>query len=150
MGAIIVALTDSNIIIKTTGKETYSITQPCNLELDVLYIHSSWLTACSTVPLEKLTVTQLVKNSLHTVELWSSIIMMYGNSSSFTMLTSIHHCSLPWVRSIQSTLSYPISLYFNIILPSMLSSYKWSHVCISLLSHPCHKPQISPSLIWSL
>jgi hypothetical protein len=72
VGAIIVTLTGSNfniIIIKTTGKETYSITQPCNLELDVLYIHSSWLTACSTVPPEKLTANQLVKNSLHPVEL---------------------------------------------------------------------------------
>lgn len=142
MGAIIVTLTDSNfnITIKTTGKETYSINEPCNLVLEVLYIHSSWLTACSTVPLEKLTATHLLKNSLHPVELWSSIIMIYGNSSSFTMLTSIDHWSVPCVRPIQPTPSHPISLYFNIILPSMLSSCKSSPVYISLLSHPCHIP----------
>ena len=71
MGAIIVTLTDSNFntIIKTTGKETYSITQPRNSELDVLHIHSSWLTVCSTIPLEKLTATQFVKTSLHPAEL---------------------------------------------------------------------------------
>lgn len=62
---------------------------------------------------------------------------------SFTMLTSIHHWSLPWVRSIRSIPFHPISVWINMILPSMLSSYKWSHVHISLLSLPCHIPHRS-------
>ena len=97
MSAFTVTLTDSNFntIIKTTVKATYSITQTCYSELHVLYIHYGWLTACSTVPLEKLTATQLDKNSLHPVDILKLKFLYHAHKhpslvSALSEINSVH------------------------------------------------------------
>jgi hypothetical protein len=52
----------------------------------------------------------------------------YGNRRCITFFTTAHHVSLCWTRWIQSRPFHPISLriHFNIIIPSMPRSFKWS------------------------
>jgi hypothetical protein len=71
------------------------------------YIQTSFypsylLTPCSTVVLEKLIGTKLVKK----------FPVFYGNRRFITAFTSARHLSLSWARSIQSMLSHPTSLRF--------------------------------------
>ena len=85
-----------------------------------LFTHNSkvgyLLTACSTVLLEKLTSSQLVKK----------FPTFYGTRRFITTFTSAHHLSLSWARSIHSVLSHPTSWRSIVILSS--------HLCLGLPS----------------
>ena len=83
-----------------------------------IYIVSYLLTPGSTVLLEKLTGSQLIKK----------FPAFYGTQRSITAFTSARHLSLSWASSIQSILptSHFLKIYLNIILPSTPGSPQWS------------------------
>jgi len=75
------------------------------------------LTPCSTVLLEKLTGSQLVKEFL----------ALYGTRMFITAFTTADHLPLFWVGSMQFTsLSNFLKSHLNIIFPSTSGSSEWS------------------------
>ena len=74
------------------------------------YLLTDFLTPCSTVLLENLTVSQPVKK----------FPAFYGTRMFLTVLTSARHLSLSCTSSIRSTppTSYFLKIYLNINLPS--------------------------------
>jgi len=118
------------------------------LALSYLLTHSLThsLTPCSTVPLEKLTGSQLVKK----------FPAFYGTRRFITAFTSARHLSVPWASSIQSIhpTSHFLKPHRNIILPSTPGSPKWSlylrfpnqnPAYASPLSHTRYMPRSSHS-----
>ena len=90
----------------------------------------------------------------------------YGFRRFITALTRAHHLSPSWARSIQNmSLPHSLKIHFNMILPPMPSSSKWSlslrfpyqnPECTSPLHHTCHMPRpshtswfVHPNNIWS-
>jgi hypothetical protein len=69
------------------------------------------LASWSWALLDKLPVLQLLKN----------FPAFYGSRTSITVFTKALHCSLFWVRSIQSTPPHPLSLKINLTLSTHLS-----------------------------
>jgi len=106
------------------------------------------LTQWSKALLKTLTVPQLV----------NKFPAFYGTQRFTTVHTTVSHLSLSWGRWIESTLSAFYNLHCNIILPSMITSHKWSlshkvyppKLCMLLyfLPYVPHDPSISSSLIW--
>ena len=74
------------------------------------YLLNYLLTPCSTVLLQKLTGSQLVKK----------FFTFYGTWRFITAFTSAHHLSLSWARSIQSIPPHPTSWRSILILISHL------------------------------
>ena len=72
----------------------------------IIYLLTPW----STVLLEKLTGSQLVKK----------LLAFYGSRKFSTAFTSTRHLSLSWARSIQSMPLHPTSWRFILILSSHL------------------------------
>jgi hypothetical protein len=71
---------------------------------------SNSLSPCSTVLVEKLIITQVVKK----------FSAFYGNRKFITTFTKAHRRPLSWTRCMQSTTSYPISLRSILIISSHL------------------------------
>ena len=101
---------------------------------------------CSTVLLEKLTGSQLVKK----------FPTFYESRRFITAFTSARHLSLSWASSIKSLppTFYFLKIHLNIILPSMSGSPKWSltlrfphqnPVYTSVLPHTRYMPRPSHS-----
>ena len=88
------------------------------LEIIYIYIYIYIFTPRSTVLLEKLTCSQIVKN----------LPTSYGTQWFITAFTSARHLSLSWSSFIQSmspSFHFP-KIQINIILPSTPGSPKWS------------------------
>jgi hypothetical protein len=98
-------------------------------------------TTRSRVPLENLTVAQLVKK----------FPVFYGTRRFIAVFTRASHWIVSWARWIQSTLSHPISfkIHFNIIFPSTriglfplgFPTRSYISACISHLFHACYTPR---------
>ena len=106
-----------------------------------IQVHHSWkylltylLTPWRRAPLEKLTSTLSVKK----------FPTFYGTRRLTAVLTSTHHLSLSWARSIQSLLPHPTSCRSILILSSHL------HLCFPSCLFPSrptktlYTPLISP------
>ena len=95
---------------------TYVLSYLLTLLTDLL---TYLITPCSSVLLEKLTGSQLVKK----------FPAFYGNRRIITAFTSARHLSLSWARSIQSMPPPPshlLQIHLTIILPSRTGSSTWS------------------------
>jgi hypothetical protein len=115
------------------------------------------LTPWRRVLIEKLTVTQRVKN----------FPTFYGIRRFIIAFTGARHWSLSWATRTQSTLFHPISLRFVLIIsyhlrqvPNGLLTFKYCNrnfVHISHLSQACYRPRLShkfrldhPNNTWSI
>jgi len=92
-----------------------------------IYFLTHSLTPRSTVLLERIPSSQLVKK----------FPTFYGAWKFITMFTSAHHLSLSWARSIQSIPPHPTSWIPISILPS--------HLCLGLPSFTF--PQVTPPIL---
>ena len=122
-----------------------------NLEIDIFRTQANNLTTysltpCSTILLEKLTVSQLIKK----------FPAFYGTRMFITAITSARHLSLSWAISIQSIPSHPtswrciliLSTHLRLGLPSGSLSLRFPHqipVHASPLTHTCYMPGPSHS-----
>ena len=97
---------------------------------------------CSTFPLEKLTISLLIRQ----------IPTFYGNGMFITAFTSARHLSLSWVRSTRSIpphctswrSSLILSPHLRIGLPSVVFPFPPQNpVCTTPLPHMCYMPHPS-------
>ena len=98
--------------VKVMNPNLFSVPELMQLLSSTTLPHGVW-----ALP-KKLTGYQLVKK----------FPAFYGTRRFITTFTTARQLSLSWARSVQSMLTDPyfLKIHFNIILPSMLRSAKWS------------------------